>query len=249
MSLILDALGKSDRERGVQSVPALHAPDGEAAPERRSWRAWIWPGLTVLFALVALGLWLGGGDAGNAGVAGSPPSTQPSTPPRPAQTPAQPSTQVPEQQSPEQQPPEQAPAAEPAADGERAQIAALYADTGPDEAAPAEPPIDVDSLAMAAQAELNRLRTEDEPLADHPAPLVGDLTQRARNAIPSVFFTMHHWSTVPAEREVVLNGEVRREGDSVASGLKLVEILEDSIVLDYRGTEFRLRALNSWVNL
>jgi hypothetical protein len=47
----------------------------------------------------------------------------------------------------------------------------------------------------------------------------------------------------------VINGKTWREGDLVKPGLRLMEILEDSIVLDYRGTEFRLRSLNSWVNL
>jgi len=31
--------------------------------------------------------------------------------------------------------------------------------------------------------------------------------------------------------------------------MRVEEILSDSVVLDYRGTQFRLRALNSWVNL
>jgi hypothetical protein len=48
---------------------------------------------------------------------------------------------------------------------------------------------------------------------------------------------------------VVLNGKELRPGGQPASGVKVVEILPDSVVLDYRGTEFRLRALNSWVNL
>jgi hypothetical protein len=48
---------------------------------------------------------------------------------------------------------------------------------------------------------------------------------------------------------VVLNGKELKVGGSPASGVKVEEILPDSVVLNYRGTEFRLRALNSWVNL
>ena len=40
-----------------------------------------------------------------------------------------------------------------------------------------------------------------------------------------------------------------RVGGMVAPGVKLVEILPDSVVLSHDGREFRLRALNSWINL
>jgi hypothetical protein len=38
-------------------------------------------------------------------------------------------------------------------------------------------------------------------------------------------------------------------GGSPVPGMKIEEILPDSVVLNYQGTQFRLRALNSWVNL
>jgi len=47
---------------------------------------------------------------------------------------------------------------------------------------------------------------------------------------------------------VLINRERRRAGDSTA-GVHVREILPDSVVLGYRDTVFRLRALNSWVNL
>jgi hypothetical protein len=48
---------------------------------------------------------------------------------------------------------------------------------------------------------------------------------------------------------VVLNGKKVKEGERLAGGIRLDEILPDSIVLSYKGQQFRLRALNSWVNL
>ncbi|MCZ6830267.1 MAG: general secretion pathway protein GspB, partial [Gammaproteobacteria bacterium] len=70
-----------------------------------------------------------------------------------------------------------------------------------------------------------------------------------KDEIPSIFFSSYSWSSNAGERMVTLNREVRREGDAVLPGLRLVEILPESIVLDFQGTRFRLRALNSWVNL
>jgi hypothetical protein len=46
-----------------------------------------------------------------------------------------------------------------------------------------------------------------------------------------------------------MNGNTVKAGGSVVPGMKVEEILPDSVVLNYQGTQFRLRALNSWVNL
>ena len=47
----------------------------------------------------------------------------------------------------------------------------------------------------------------------------------------------------------MLNSKSVKVGGNVAPGVEVDEILPDSVVLDYRGTQFRLRALNSWINL
>ena len=66
--------------------------------------------------------------------------------------------------------------------------------------------------------------------------------------IPTIFFRQHDWSAQASARSVNLNGEVYREGDQVAPALQLLEIHPDFILMDFRGNEFLLRALNSWVN-
>jgi hypothetical protein len=113
----------------------------------------------------------------------------------------------------------------------------------------AQPPLDVEALTSAAADALAAHRAFSEPVVEHEAPFIGDLRQSLKDEIPSIFYSAHNWATNPAQRSVVLNGEVCRAGQQIKPGLKLVEILEDSIVLDFRGTEFRLRSLNSWVNL
>ena len=130
---------------------------------------------------------------------------------------------------------------------------------GASAAAPVEPagdaaaddsaPVDVDALARAAEAALEDRSATAEPVGEHEAPFIADLSQPVKDQIPSIFYSAHKWASVPSERSVVLNGQERRAGQQVKPGLRLVEILEDSIVLDFRGTEFRLRSLNSWVNL
>ena len=262
MSIILDALDKSDREgRGNAGAAGIQTPHGVGhSVAGRSWSRLLWPVLAMLAVALAVYVWL----------RSSPPSAEPVA-----------ATQIEEQallvqrqSAGSQAEPAAVPvnsqpvaASVPAAKSRSDEaVAALYdsrrttapvtasqqavgAAASRDGDAPARTqPIDVDALAAAARRELAQL-DDREPVIEHAAPLIGELDQRTKDEIPSVFFSFHHWSTLAGEREVVLNGERRREGERIASGLTLVEILEDSIVLDYRGTAFRLRSLNSWVNL
>ncbi|NCZ63330.1 MAG: hypothetical protein EBY62_05895 [Cellvibrionales bacterium] len=106
---------------------------------------------------------------------------------------------------------------------------------------PEEAEIDIEEVLLRAQAALG-----EEPLSEHPTPLLEDLSQRKKDSIPTVVYSQHDWN--PGESTVVLNGELVRAGQRVG-GIYVVEILSDSVVLRWQDTEFRLRALNSWINL
>ena len=47
---------------------------------------------------------------------------------------------------------------------------------------------------------------------------------------------------------MTLNGQQLRVGQRLTT-IRVVDILVDSVVLEVEGIEFRLRALNTWVNL
>ena len=80
-------------------------------------------------------------------------------------------------------------------------------------------------------------------------PFLTELSQRTKDEIPTIYYQRHDYSGDSSRSSVVLNGETVRVGGSPAPGVRVDEILPDSVVLDYRGTQFRLRALNSWINL
>jgi hypothetical protein len=104
--------------------------------------------------------------------------------------------------------------------------------------------IDIEQLVLQAQEEIENAR-----LAEHSAPFISELSQQTKDAIPTVYYQRHDYAGDNGESQVVLNGDTLGEGGSPAAGMRVVEILPDSVVLNYRGTEFRLRALNSWINL
>ena len=112
------------------------------------------------------------------------------------------------------------------------------------EASREEQPIDIEQMVLKARDELENAR-----LQEHSAPFIADLSQQTKDSIPTIFYERHDYSDNESESMVVCNGKSLKVGGSPAAGVKVDEILPDSVVLSYRGTQFRLRALNSWVNL
>jgi len=112
------------------------------------------------------------------------------------------------------------------------------------EAAREEQPIDIEQMVLKARNELENARLEE-----HSAPFIADLSQQTKDGIPTIFYERHDYSDEQSQSSVVCNGKTLKVGGSPAAGVKVDEILPDSVVLSYRGTQFRLRALNSWINL
>jgi general secretion pathway protein B len=255
MSLILDALNKSEHERpDNKAVPGLqNIHKAEETGKSGQWKTFVWPLVALIFALAAVAGWLL-----------RPPQMPVSVPPESAQqrvpTPAAAPVKSPEIVPVEAKvasTPVSAPAQQPAGS---ANVAALYAPTATPAPASAEPGLvpvqdvpapayDVEALARAARQALAERPVAEAPMAESQAPLISDLNQNIKDEIPTLYFSAHRWNSMPGNSEVVLNGKTYREGDLVKPGLRLTEIRENSIVLDYRDTPFRLRSLNSWVNL
>ncbi len=84
-------------------------------------------------------------------------------------------------------------------------------------------------------------------LTPHPAPLLEALTQQQKDRVPTIIYTAHQFGANDSTF-VELNGSRLREGES-REGIRVVEILADSVILSVSDTQFRLKALNSWVNL
>ena len=104
-----------------------------------------------------------------------------------------------------------------------------------------ETEIDIEALLTHAQEALG-----EESLSEHPSPLLEMLSQQQKDNIPTIVYSQHDWNA--DEPSVVLNGERLNAGQRVGS-IRVVEILSDSVVLRWQDIEFRLRALNSWINL
>ena len=104
------------------------------------------------------------------------------------------------------------------------------------------PPIDLaTAMEQAARA------AGESTLVPHPVVLLENLSQQQKDRVPTIVYSDHVFAAVDIA-SVELNGKRLLAGQQ-AGGIEVVEILTDSVILRAGGSEFRLRALNTWVNL
>jgi general secretion pathway protein B len=83
------------------------------------------------------------------------------------------------------------------------------------------------------------------PLAVAPAPeetvrTLAELPEAVRREVPKVTFGGYMYSPNPADRLVLVDKTLRREGEEVAPGLMLEKLLPKGAVLNYRGNRYRV---------
>ena len=77
-------------------------------------------------------------------------------------------------------------------------------------------------------------------------PLLSQLPSRFQQSIPNLEYSTHMYSD--SGGFIILNGGTYKVGAQPSADLRVIAILQNSVVLDYQGRQFRLNALNSWLN-
>ena len=240
MSYILDALKRADAERERGTVPGLRAqPVPGVTPESHgthaSLRAWpvIVTGIALAVAVIAAGAWvwrsLAGSERAPVVVAAAP--TVPAVPAAPAL------------------PPQPAPVAAPAPAAHNAvSQAAPVAPTVP-AASPAvkpkprpEPP--PSTTPRSAGTEVAPVKPSPAASAASPAlpvaPLLSELPEEIRRQIPALTITGAVASENPAQRLLLVNGQVLPQGAAAAPEVLIEEIRARSSTFKFRGSRFRV---------
>lgn len=70
-------------------------------------------------------------------------------------------------------------------------------------------------------------------------PELRELSPTVQRDVPFMSFSMLVYSEVPGDRMIRINGKLMHEGDEVASGLKLEEIVPGGAVFSFKGQRFR----------
>jgi hypothetical protein len=106
-----------------------------------------------------------------------------------------------------------------------------------------ETPVDLDQVLREA-----RRASANASLSEHPVPVLDSFSQQFRDRVPTLMYLRHDYAGDASSSSVLINGEILRVGQRTGA-VQVVEILPDSVILRFDGQDFRLRALNSWVNL
>ncbi|BDT58048.1 hypothetical protein MasN3_15420 [Massilia varians] len=234
MSYILEALKKAQAERQLGNAPTIHAPPPSyATPAARASRQPLVIGVAAGALVVALGA---------AFLLRQPaPAVQVASAPAPAPAAAQ----VPAAVS--------APVSAPVAVPEAPVAAPVAAPAKPE--APAKPKAPPVSAKPAAPASRPAPRAEAAEALPEPARpvLVGaapsaedsigplqSLPESVQREIPKLSFGGYIYSPNPAERLLLVDKMLRREGEEVAPGLVLERLLPKAAIMNYRGMRYRV---------
>lgn len=245
MSYILDALKRADAERERGAVPGLHAQPlagttGDLAAARQRSRGW--PVGVTAVALLALSLvvagvalWRGqGGSQPTPVVVAAVPVTTPAPPSsaevpepglavKPAVPPAVPTVNLPPMAA------RNEPSAPPP---QRALAAAVQAP--PSAATKAAPET---ATAKSARPAPRASAARDAPAM---APPISELPDEVRRLIPALAITGAVYSENPAQRLLLVNGQVLPQGATAAPQVVIEEIRSRSATFGMNGTRFRV---------
>ena len=210
MSLILEALRKSEAERRRDTAPGidLELPPTATTAMRRAPR-WPWPVLAGALVLALWGLWVGLRQATPVDPATATVATPAAAPVRPAM--ADMPRVVPRSTA-------SAPSTTTTAAPAATRPVALRDASPPPAGPPAAPPATPRATAL--------------PTADE----VPDI---AATALPPVKLSMHMWDADPARRFVILDGQRMAEGDR-SGGLTVVAIDRRGVVIERDGQRARV---------
>lgn len=235
MSYILEALRKADQERSAGSVPDLEAVH-ESSPTTGRSRRWIWA-LGVILAfnglLLAVLLLRDGGNEPVPVVEVSPPPekatvSEPPAPP-PAVVLSRPAPRAPSPPVALNKPaPVAAPAPEPPVVPPvvREPLASMP---------PVSPsPVPEASVSVPAQPAAS-------PGADTGVPYWDDMSLEFRSGFDLPRLDVHVYDSNPQRRFLLIELKKHREGDTLANGALIEEILPDGVQLYHQGTRFIYR--------
>lgn len=214
MSLILDALKKSDRNRERGKVPDLqadHSGNLLPKPPLRRHRRWILP----LMALLLIG---GGWLAWQIFAVKDSSVPAPSVPP-PVAIPASPVIE-----------PVQPMAPAPARPLDQAITAPL----------PKPEPAVAIATEKSPEQTATPVAAPQQPTSEADIYELDNLPPHVGQGLPELIVSVHYFTPNPESRMVRINNKILREGGGLPGGIKIVSIERNGIICETQGLRFRL---------
>ena len=242
MSYILDALKKSEQERGHGNVPDVQTVHSSSLNYRNDRKAF-WPYIlifAVMLNLLAIGYFI---------ITRESPAKMPQPVPETAdriqattgntataftrQQPAAPVSMVKESIQPQSSEPSSV-------------ITATTAGKSTPEAAQETEPAAKETTAVSDV--VIQKPGPETAAADNSEEIIdfNELPESIKQQIPTITISAHVYSSNPLQRSIVINNDFMEEGEYILDDLVLHEITRDGAVFDYRGTLFNYGVVSGW---
>jgi general secretion pathway protein B len=229
MSYILDALKKSEQERGHGTAPGIQTTHSSSLNYYSNKSHW-WPYALVFVIAINLAallyfVLLKDDAPGNKVAVAQLATTAAQSSPGPTVS----MTQAPVSQAPVGQADKAPP------------VRMANVEPAPIQAEPVIPPAET-SPASSSDHQANQASAQSDFTAVDRDELPYDIQQH----IPIMEFSAHVYSTNPMQRSIVINGRFMEEGDNLGSDLVLNEITPEGAVFDFQGYRFHQGVVSSW---
>lgn len=232
MSYILEALKKAQAERQLGATPTIHAPTLDSAvvrkPSTLQWKPLALAAGAVL-AAGALVLWWRQADTAHVAPAAPQAALFHQATRQPAA--AAPAAVVPAAPSPVAAIPDAVPSAPPPV----AAAPASAAQAATQAAAPAAVP----AVKLAAKPAVKPAPAPVEP-QEETAQWLRELPEPIQRSIPAIAMGGYMYSRNPADRLLLIDKVLRREGEEVAPGLVLEKLQPKAAVFTFKGYRYRV---------
>jgi general secretion pathway protein B len=237
MSYILDALKKSEQERGHGNVPDVQTVHSSSLNYRNDKKA-LWPYIlifAVMLNLLAIGYFIINKE--NPAempqpVTGSADSIQANIVPQ--DPPAAPASMIDESIQPQASEPS------PVSTATTADQSVRETSQKKDTATKATPAV---SKTMTERPEPQSAAAADESenIIDFQ-----ELPESIKQQLPTITISAHVYSSNPLQRSIVINNNFMEEGEYILDDLVLYEITRDGAIFNYHGTLFNYGVVSGW---
>lgn len=231
MSFILDAIKKSENERKRSRGPDVHSLQDSAPPVqgRQSFANRLLMLIVALCILVVGFIWLWPQISGQLSSLIKPTDVNPSVQSQTQNIPANSTT---------------------ASEQTAAVNNTDYNDSSTNNGAVNQNTASTAVFSATANNQSDQIRTDyqanDTLPPNYLIKELWELPADFQSTVPSMDFSFHVFSHTPEKRTIIINGRRVREGQMVASGLKLRLITETGIILYFRGRFFSVDVIEKW---
>ena len=228
MSYILDALKKSEQERGHGNIPDVQTVHSSSLSYRNEKKAY-WPYIliaAVLLNLVAIVYFIVDKE--------NPKETADTT----QATTVASHTTVETKPAAKEITAEETPVA-PSSNHENKTVA---------ETMPEPEEKTIETKTRPAKKTETAVTAQEEPTTNEPTEIIDfyELPEAIKQELPSIVISAHVYSSNPLQRSIVINNNFMEEGEYVLDGLILYEITPDGAIFDYKGTLFSYGVVSGW---